>query len=174
MVILNACTHPLHGFHHRTIFWFLKASMQYAILSVPAFKNTTKIQREDPQRGTKRANMVPGEGKKSEILGGPADLVRRRAVPWRRVRAGVPCKGSGGGGSSQGGSRGGGPTEGGRAEDGPGERVSGAPVNKRNHHTLTSEKWPEQRNLLLHRQNQDFKNLKCYFKIFKNNFKIKF
>ena len=35
----------------------------------------------------------------------------------------------------------------GRAEDGPGERGSGAPTNKRNHHTLTSEKWPEQPNL---------------------------
>ena len=40
-----------------------------------------------------------------------------------------------------------GPGEGGRAEDGPGKRGSGAPINKRNHHTLTSEQWPEQPNL---------------------------
>ena len=36
-------------------------------------QNTTKIQREDPQRG-KRTNFAPGEGKKkSEILGGPGE-----------------------------------------------------------------------------------------------------
>ena len=36
-----------------------------AHLSFPAFKNTTKIQREDPQRERKRAKMGAGEGKKS-------------------------------------------------------------------------------------------------------------
>ena len=35
-----------------------------AHLGVPAFKNTTKIQREDPQRGKKRTNFAAGEGKK--------------------------------------------------------------------------------------------------------------
>ena len=60
---------------------------------VPAFKNTTKIPREDPQRERKRAKMGAGEGKKSEILGGPADGVRGRG-PWQ---------GSGRGGSEVGG-----------------------------------------------------------------------
>ena len=45
-------------------------------------------------------------------------------------------------------------------------RENGGPINKRNHHTLTSEKWPEQPNLRLDRQNKIFlKKLKCYFKI---------
>ena len=35
----------------------------------PSASNTTKIQREDPQRETKRAKMVAGEGKKREMLG---------------------------------------------------------------------------------------------------------
>ena len=35
-----------------------------AYLSVPVFKNTTKIQREDPQRRKKRTNLLAGEGKK--------------------------------------------------------------------------------------------------------------
>ena len=34
-----------------------------AHLRVPAFKNTTKIQREDTQRGKKRTNFAAGEGK---------------------------------------------------------------------------------------------------------------
>ena len=33
----------------------------------------TKIQREDTQRGKKRTNFAAGEGKKSEILGGPGE-----------------------------------------------------------------------------------------------------
>ena len=45
-----------------------------AYLRVPALKNTTKIQREDPQRDTKRAKWWRDRGKKkSEILGGPAE-----------------------------------------------------------------------------------------------------
>ena len=40
---------------------------------VPEFKNTTKIQREDTQRGKKRTNFAAGEGKKSKILGGPGE-----------------------------------------------------------------------------------------------------
>ena len=41
---------------------------------VPAFKNTTKIPRkENPKREKKERKIVAGEGKKSEILGGPAE-----------------------------------------------------------------------------------------------------
>ena len=43
-----------------------------AHLRVRAFKNTTKIPREDPQRETNRAKMGTGEEKKKrEILGSP-------------------------------------------------------------------------------------------------------
>ena len=38
-------------------------------LRVPAFKNTTKIQREDTQRGKKRTNFAAGEGKKERNCG---------------------------------------------------------------------------------------------------------
>ena len=42
--------------------------------TVPAFKNTTKIQREDTHRDRKRAKWWrEREGKKSEILGGPKE-----------------------------------------------------------------------------------------------------
>ena len=55
-----------------------------AHLRVPAFKNTTKIQREDPQRERerkkKRAKMGAGEGKKREILGGPAEEMKKKIV----------------------------------------------------------------------------------------------
>ena len=44
-----------------------------AHLRVPAFKNTTKIPREDIQRKTQRTKMAAGEGKKSKILGGPEE-----------------------------------------------------------------------------------------------------
>ena len=38
------------------------------------FKNTTKIQRKDPQEREERMKIVAGEGKKErEILGGPAE-----------------------------------------------------------------------------------------------------
>ena len=41
---------------------------------VPALRNTTKIPREDPQRGKKRTKMGSGRGKKKrEISGGPAE-----------------------------------------------------------------------------------------------------
>ena len=41
---------------------------------VPSFKNTTKIPREDPQRGKKRTNFAAGEGKKKERnFGGPGE-----------------------------------------------------------------------------------------------------
>ena len=43
-----------------------------AHLRVLAFQNTTKIQREDTQRGKKRTNFAAGE-EKSEILGGPGE-----------------------------------------------------------------------------------------------------
>ena len=64
-------------------------------------------------------------------------------VPGRGSSGGVPAEG----GSDREGSGGGGPAEGGRAEDGLGERLSGAPINKRNHHAQTSEKRPQQPNL---------------------------
>ena len=65
------------------------------------FKNT-KIQREDTQRDTKRTNFAAGEGKKSEILGGPAK--------------GGPGKG----GPGKGGPGKGGPGKGGPGKGGPG------------------------------------------------------
>ena len=47
---------------------------------VPAFKNTTKIQRKDPKRGRKRMITVVGEGKKrAKFLGGPAEGLGFRA-----------------------------------------------------------------------------------------------
>ena len=56
------------GFHTTT------REPKRAHLRVPAFKNTTKIQREHTQRGKKRTNFAAGEGKKkSEILGGPGE-----------------------------------------------------------------------------------------------------
>ena len=54
----------------------------------PAFKNTTKIQREDPQRERTRAKMGAGEEKSAKFW-----EVRRRGVQWR----GVWRRGSGGG-----------------------------------------------------------------------------
>ena len=42
-----------------------------AHLRVLAFRNTTKIQREDTQREKKRTNFVAGEGKKREKLWAP-------------------------------------------------------------------------------------------------------
>ena len=64
-----------------------------AHLRVPAFKNTSKIQREDTQRGKKRTNFVAGEGKKRakfwavEGKGGPGEgRSRGRAVPRRAVQ----------------------------------------------------------------------------------------
>ena len=47
-----------------------------AHFGVPAFKNTTKIQREDTQRGKKRTNFPVGEGRKRAKFW----VVRRRAV----------------------------------------------------------------------------------------------
>ena len=38
-----------------------------------AFKNITKIPREDPQEREERMKIVAGEGKKTEILGGPGE-----------------------------------------------------------------------------------------------------
>ena len=39
----------------------------------PGLQDTTKIQRKDPQERKKELKIVAGEGKKSEILGGPAE-----------------------------------------------------------------------------------------------------
>ena len=70
-------------------------------MRVPAFKNTTKIPREDPERERKRTKMGGGDGKKSEILGHPAEegpaeggpgqgvggkVVQGRGVQGRAVR----------------------------------------------------------------------------------------
>ena len=53
------------GFHTTT------REPKRAHLSVPVFKNTTKIQREDPQKEKKERNFRREREKKSEILGGP-------------------------------------------------------------------------------------------------------
>ena len=47
---------------------------QTCTLRVLAFENTTKIQREDTQERDKKSENGAGEGKKSEILGGPAEV----------------------------------------------------------------------------------------------------
>ena len=57
---------------------------------VPAFKNT-KIQRKDPQEREERMKIVTGDGKKSAILGGPAE--------GRSGGGGGPGKGGGSGGA---------------------------------------------------------------------------
>ena len=68
-----------------------------AHLRVPVFKNTTKIQREDTQRGKKRTNFAAGEGKKKERNfgrsrgrgpreGGPGKGGPGKAVPGRAVK----------------------------------------------------------------------------------------
>ena len=51
-------------------------------LRVSSFKNTTKIPREDLQRGKKRTNVAAGEGKKKERNFGRS---RGRAVLGRAV-----------------------------------------------------------------------------------------
>ena len=56
-----------------------------AHLRAPAFKNTTKIPREDTQRDRKKSEMVAGEGRKGEILGGPVEggpAEGRSSVRW--------------------------------------------------------------------------------------------
>ena len=68
-----------------------------AHLRVPDFKNTTKIQREDPQRERKRATMGAGEAKKSAKFW----AVRRRGVRRRGFRAGGPAQGVSGGGDEK-------------------------------------------------------------------------
>ena len=50
-------------------------------LRVPSFNNTTKIPREDPQRGKKRTNFAAGEGKNRATFW----AVQGRAVPGRAV-----------------------------------------------------------------------------------------
>ena len=79
------CSAKPPGFHTTT------REPKRAHLRVPAIKkNTTKIQREDTQRGKKRTNFAVGEGK-NEILGGPGEgrsrgrAVQGRAVPGRAV-----------------------------------------------------------------------------------------
>ena len=75
-----------HGLHTTT------REPKRAHFRVPAFKNTTKIQREDTQRGKKRTNFAAGEEKKkSEILGGPGEG-RSREGRFRQSRQdlGIP------------------------------------------------------------------------------------
>ena len=55
------------GFHTTT------REPKRAHLRVLVFNNTTKIKREDTQRGKNRTNFAAREGKKSEILGGPGE-----------------------------------------------------------------------------------------------------
>ena len=45
--------------------------LQTCTFERPGASNTTKIPREDPQRGKKRTNFAAGQGKKREILGPP-------------------------------------------------------------------------------------------------------
>ena len=45
-----------------------------AHLSAPALQNTTKIPREDPQKGKKRTNFAAGQGKKKREISGPPTL----------------------------------------------------------------------------------------------------
>ena len=53
-----------------------------AHLRVPVFKNTTKIQRENTQRGKKRTNFAAGEGeKRAKFWAVPGRAVPGRAVP---------------------------------------------------------------------------------------------
>ena len=69
-----------------------------AHLRVPVFKNTTKIQREDIQRGKKRTNFAAGEGKKRAKFWAVPEAVPGRAVPGRAVPGkGGPGKGGPGG-----------------------------------------------------------------------------
>ena len=96
-----------------------------AHLRVPAFINTTKIQREDTQRGKKRMKFPAGDGKKERNFGRwrgkavPGRAVSGRAVPGRAVpgRAGPgkggPRKGGPGRAVPGGRSREGGPGKGG-------------------------------------------------------------
>ena len=59
---------PAPGFHTTA------RGPKRAHLRVPEFKNTTKIQREDPQEREEIIKIVRGEGKKKrEILGGPEE-----------------------------------------------------------------------------------------------------
>ena len=70
---------------------------------VPAFKNTTKIQREDPQEREERMNENgSGRGKKKrEIFGGLAEEGPAEGGPGRGSRAGGPAQGVSGGGNEK-------------------------------------------------------------------------
>ena len=59
-----------------------------AHLSFPAFKNTTKIPRENHQERDKQAKMGAGEGRKSEMLGDPVEVIQRRGPAQGRSGAG--------------------------------------------------------------------------------------
>ena len=68
-----------------------------AHFSFPAFKNTTKIQREDAQRDTKKSEMVAGEEKSAKFW-----AVRLREVVWRKVvQRTIPTPPMEGGGQTQ-------------------------------------------------------------------------
>ena len=71
--------------------------LQTCTFERPGASNTTKIQREDTQRGKKRTNFAAGEGKKERHFGRSRKgrswgrAVPRRAVPGRAVpRRAVP------------------------------------------------------------------------------------
>ena len=79
-----------------------------------AFKNTTKIQREDPQRGKKRTNFPAGEGKKERNFGRSWG----RAILEKGRSKGRAVQGKGGPGCLLGGVSGGGGSPGGEVSGG--------------------------------------------------------
>ena len=62
---------------------------------VPAFKNTTKIQREDPQERERRMEIVAGERKKrAKFWGGPGEGCPAESCPAEGCPAeGCPAEG---------------------------------------------------------------------------------
>ena len=101
-----------------------------AHLRVPAFINTTKIQREDTQRGKKRMKFPAGDGKKERNFG---------AVEGK----GGPGKGSLGKGSPGKGSPGkGGPGKGGPGKGGPNQTLKPTPTHETPLHTHATQQQP--------------------------------
>ena len=63
------------------------------------FNHITKIPRNDPQRGKKRTNFAAGEGKKGEILGGPAEWGPAEGAPAEGGESGEGLRRRGVGGA---------------------------------------------------------------------------
>ena len=75
--------------------WFGQLFFVLCQFEGPGASNTTKIPREDTQRGKKRTNFAAGEGKKkSQILGGPGEGRSREGRSWEGgLGKGGPGKG---------------------------------------------------------------------------------